>query len=51
MRGGGKGDDDDKPGMKDADKEPEVELALGVLFGATDATPDVTVKWDLEVSF
>ena len=47
----GKDDDDDKPGMKDADKDPEVEIGIGVLFGATDATPDVTLKWDVEVNF
>ncbi len=46
----GKGDDDDKE-MKGAGKEPDIESAIGVLFGATDATPDLTVKWDLEVSF
>jgi len=51
---GGKGkkdDDDDDKGLKMGAKEPEIELGLGVLLGATDATPDVTVKWDLEVSF
>ncbi len=45
------GDDDDDKGLKGGDKEPEVTLGMGVLFGATDATPDVTFKWDLEVSF
>lgn len=44
-------DDDDDKGMKDADEGPEVEVGVGLLFGATDATPDVTLKWDLEVSF
>jgi hypothetical protein len=24
---------------------------VGVLFGTTDATPDTTVKWDLELTF
>jgi hypothetical protein len=47
----GKGDDDDDKGSKAGSKEPEIELGMGVLFGATDATPDVTVKWDLEVAF
>jgi hypothetical protein len=29
----------------------KVTSAFGVLFGASDATPDVTLKWDLEVEF
>ena len=41
-------DDDDK-GLED--DGPEFELGLGVLVGATDATPDLTFKWDLEISF
>jgi hypothetical protein len=49
-KGKGGGDDDDK-GLKMAAEEPKIELGMGVLFGATDATPDVTFKWDLEVSF
>ena len=49
-KAGGK-DDDDAKGAKSADKDPEVKAGLGLLFGATDATPDLTVKWDLEVSF
>lgn len=48
---GGKDDDDDDKGLKKGAKEPEVQVGMGVLFGATDATPDVTVKWDLEVAF
>ena len=44
----GKGDDDKQ--MKGG-KEPDIKSAVGVLFGATDATPDLTLKWDLEVSF
>jgi hypothetical protein len=27
------------------------ELGMGVLFGVTEATPDVTLKWDLGISF
>ena len=50
-KGKGSDDDDDNKGLKGGDKEPEVALGMGVLFGATDATPDVTFKWDLEVSF
>jgi len=42
-------------GMKDAhDVEqhgPALSSAFGVLFGLTDATNDVTFKWDLEVEF
>lgn len=41
-------DDDDK-GLED--DRPEIEIGLGVLVGATDATPDLTFKWDLEISF
>ena len=44
-------DDDDDKGLKAGAKEPEIEVGAGVLFGATDATPDVTFKWDVEVSF
>ena len=28
-----------------------IAIGLGLLFGATDATPDMTVKWDLEIAF
>jgi hypothetical protein len=45
------GDDDDDKGLKMAAKEPEIGIGLGLLFGATDATPDMTVKWDLEIAF
>jgi hypothetical protein len=42
-------DDDDKKG---GSKGPEkITSAIGVLFGATDATPDVTLKWDVEIEF
>lgn len=47
-RGGG--DDDDK-GLRSGAEEPKIEIGMGVLFGATEVTPDVTFKWDLEVSF
>jgi hypothetical protein len=45
------GDDDDDKSLRTAAKEPEIGLGLGLLFGATDATPDMTLKWDLEVAF
>jgi hypothetical protein len=48
---GGMGDDDNAKEARLADMDPEVKAGLGLLFGATDATPDLTVKWDLEVSF
>lgn len=47
-RGGG---DDEAKGLKKADKDPEIKAGIGVLFGATEATPDTTFKWDLEVAF
>jgi hypothetical protein len=50
-RGKGKDDDDEQKMLKRGDKAPQISAALGVLFGATDATPDTTVKWDLEISF
>ena len=51
-KGKGKGgDDDDDKGLKAGAKEPEIEIGMGVLFGATDATPDVTFKWDVGVAF
>jgi hypothetical protein len=37
--------------MKDEDKEPEIGVGVALLFGVTDATPDVTLKWDLEINF
>lgn len=47
----GGGDDDEAKGMKKADNDPEIKAGFGVLFGATDATPDTTFKWDLEIAF
>jgi hypothetical protein len=45
-------DDDDDDDKKGGSHGPEkVTTALGVLFGASDATPDVTLKWDVEVEF
>jgi Outer membrane protein beta-barrel domain len=48
---GGKDDDDEQGALKRGDKAPELSAALGLLFGATEATPDMTVKWDLEIAF
>jgi hypothetical protein len=44
-------DDDDDDKMGGSHGPEKVTSALGVLFGASDATPDVTLKWDLEVEF
>jgi hypothetical protein len=48
---GKRGGDDDDKGLRSGAEEPKIELGMGVLFGVTEATPDVTFKWDLEVSF
>ena len=50
-RNGKRDDDDDDKSLKTGAKEPEIEVGMGVLFGATEATPDVTFKWDVEVQF
>lgn len=50
--GKGKGDDNgEDESLKRGEEVPEVEAAIGVLFGVTDATPDVTLKWDIEITF
>lgn len=49
--GKGNDDDDEDKGLKRGEEEPEVSAAVGVLFGATDATPDWTLKWDVEIGF
>lgn len=47
-------DDDDKRGSGDAEKDdgqPKAILGVGVLAGITPSTPDLTLKWSLEVEF
>jgi hypothetical protein len=49
---GGKGEDDDEKGLSvNGGRETGMAFDVGVLLGVTDATPDVAVKWDLEISF
>jgi len=50
------GERNSSPSMKDDDDEDEeegmeFEGQLGVLFGTTDDTPDVTIKWGFEIDF
>lgn len=50
-------DDDDKPGKgrgradKDDDDQPKAILGIGLLAGVTPSTPDLTLKWSLEVEW
>ncbi len=46
--------DDDKPGKGGADKDddqPKASLGFGLLAGVTPATPDLTLKWTLEIEW
>jgi hypothetical protein len=46
------GDDDDNKGLTAAGgREASMAFDIAVLLGVTDATPDVAVKGDLEISF
>jgi hypothetical protein len=49
----GVGGRDDKPGSvaDDDDDQPKATLGVGVLAGLTPATPDLTLKWSLEIEF
>lgn len=50
-------EDDDQPGKGKADSadkdddQPKAILGVGLLAGLTPATPDLTLKWSLEVEF
>lgn len=46
----GEGGGDEK-GLAVAGRDIGVTADIGLLLGATEATPDVTVKWDLGISF
>jgi len=51
---GGGGDDDEAEGSDSGIAEfegPSLEATLGLLFGLTDDTSDLTVKWDAEIEF
>jgi hypothetical protein len=49
----GVGGNDDKPASvgDDDDDQPKAVLGVGLLAGLTPATPDVTLKWSLEIEF
>jgi len=50
--GGHSGSHHSLKGAHDMERHgPAVSSAVGVLFGLTDATNDVTLKWDVEVEF
>ena len=53
LKTGGNGDGGRENGDDDMAESPEpsLEATLGLLFGLTDDTSDITLKWDAEVEF